>query len=120
MPTSTKGTASRQAQKTALEKYRLCRPLLALCAEDGVAGGRAQTDHGTDGKNEVVNGQAEVEQGHAVGTRRLRDEIGIGQNIAGRAQQTENILRYIFKELLCQIHLGFPFFPEIVIHKAVL
>ena len=115
-----KGHGQQAGAKDGIGEIPLCRPLLALCAEDGVAGGRAQTDHGTDGKNEVVDGQAEVEQGHAVGARRLRDKIGIGQNIAGRAQQTENILRYIFKELLCQIHLGFPFFPEIVIHKAVL
>ena len=115
-----KGHGQQAGAKDGIGEIPLCRPLLALCAEDGVAGGRTQTDHGTDGKNEVVDGQAEVEQGHAVGARRLRDKIGIGQNIAGRAQQTENILRYIFKELLCQIHLGFPFFPEIVIHKAVL
>ena len=101
-------------------KKKTLRPRLALRLQDGVPGGRTQTDHRAEGKDQVVHGQAEVQQGHAVGARRLRDKIGIGQNIAGRAQQTENILRYIFKELLCQIHLGFPFFPEIVIHKAVL
>ena len=61
-------------------------------------------------KIEVVDGQAEVEQGHAVGARRLRDKIGIGQNIARSAQQAKNILRDIFKELFCQIHTLFPFF----------
>ena len=66
--------------------------LVSLRLEDGVAGGRAKADHGADGKDEVVDRQAEVEQGHAVGTRRLRDEIGIGQNVARGAQQAEDIL----------------------------
>ena len=77
---------------------------IALCPEDGVAGSRAKPDHGTNGKDEVVDGQAEVEQGDAIGARRLRDKIGIGQNVARGAQQTENVLRYIFEELLCQVH----------------
>ena len=66
--------------------------LVFLRLEDGIAGGRAQADHGAKRKNKIINGQAEVEQGHAVGTRRLRDEIGIGQNVARGAQQAEDIL----------------------------
>ena len=67
-------------------------PLIVLRLEDGIAGGRAKPDHGADGKDEVVDRQAEVEQGNAVGARRLRDEIGIGQNVARGAQQAEDIL----------------------------
>ena len=80
-------------------------PVLRL--EDGIAGGRAQADHGAKRKNKIINGQAEVEQGHAVGARRLGDEIGVGQNIARCADQTENILRHILEELLCQVHGSF-------------
>ena len=46
----------------------------------------------TGAEDGIVDRQAEVEQGHAVGTRRLRDEIGIGQNVARGAQQAEDIL----------------------------
>ena len=90
----------------ALEKKPL-RPRLALCLQDGVPGGRTQADHRAEGKDQVVHGQAEVQQGHAVGARRLGDEIGVGQNIARCADQTENILRHILEELLCQVHGSF-------------
>ena len=80
------------------------RPRLALRLQDGVPGGRTQTDHRAEGKDQVVHGQAEVQQGHAVGARRLGDEIGVGQNIARCADQTENILRHILEELLRQVH----------------
>ena len=83
------------------------RPRLALCLQDGVPGGRTQADHRAEGKDQVVHGQAEVQQGHAVGARCLGDEIGIGQNIARCADQTENILRHILEELLCQVHGSF-------------
>ena len=86
-------------------------PGILLCLGNGVAGRRAQRDHGANGKNKVVDGQAEVEQGNAVCAGSLRNKIGIGQNIARSAQQAENILRDIFKELFCQIHTLFPFFP---------
>ena len=91
LPTSRNGTLSTQAQKMALEKVALAA-LVSLRLEDGIAGGRAKPDHGADGKDEVVDRQAEVEQGNAVGARRLRDEIGIGQNVARGAQQAEDIL----------------------------
>ena len=84
-------------------------PGIVLRLGNGVAGGRAQRDHGANGKNKVVDGQAEVEQSNAVCTGGLRNKIGIGQNIARGAQQTKNILRDIFKELFCQIHTFFPF-----------
>ena len=83
------------------------RPRLALRLQDGVPGGRTQTDHRAEGKDQVVHGQTEVQQGHAVGARRLRDEIGVGQNITRCADQTENILRHILEELLCQVHGSF-------------
>ena len=66
-------------------------------------------DYIFNGKNKVINGQAEVEQGNTVCTGGLCNKIGIGQNIARSAQQTKNILRDIFKELFCQIHTLFPF-----------
>ena len=53
------------------------RALVALRPEDGVAGGRTEAQHRADGEDEVVDGQTEVEQGDAVGSRRLRDKIGI-------------------------------------------
>lgn len=90
----------------------LLAAVIALGFEDGVAGGRAQADHGADGKDEVIHRQAEVQQGDAVGARRLRDKIGIGQNVARSAKQAEDVLRYIFKELLCQVHQSFPFFHD--------
>ena len=103
-PASMNGMAIRQAQRMALEKYRCAR---ALRLQDGVPGGRTQTDHRAEGKDQVVHGQAEVQQGHAVGARRLGNEIGVGQNIARCADQTENILRHILEELLCQVHGSF-------------
>ena len=90
----------------------LLAPRVALCLEDGITGGRAQADHRADGKDEVIHRQAEVQQGDAVGARRLRDKIGIGQNVARGAQQAKDILRHIFKELLCQVHQSFPFFHD--------
>ena len=83
------------------------RPRLALRLQDGVPGGRTKADHRAEGKDQVVHGQTEVQQGHAVGARRLGDEIGVGQNIARCADQTENILRHILEELLCQVHGSF-------------
>ena len=85
-------------------------PGIVLRLGNGVAGSRAQRDHGANGKNKVINGQAEIEQSNTVCTGGLRNKIGIGQNIARGAQQAKNILRDIFKELFCQSHTLFPFF----------
>ena len=81
------------------------RALVPLRPEDGVAGGRAKAQHRADGKDEVVDGQAEVEQGDAVGARRLRDEIGVRQNVAGCAQKAENVLADIFEILSGKAHV---------------
>ena len=78
--------------------------LVALRPQDGVAGRRTEADHRADGKDEVVDRQTEVQQGHAVGARRLCDEIGVRQNIARSAQQAENVLGYVLKKLLCEVH----------------
>ena len=80
------------------------RPHIPLRPQDGIAGGRAQADHRAEGKDEIIDGQAEVQQGHAVGARRLRNEIGIRQDVARRSQQAENVLGNIFEKLLCQVH----------------
>ena len=80
------------------------RPRIPLRPQDGIAGGRAQADHRAEGKDEIIDGQAEVQQGHAVGARRLRNEIGIRQDVARRSQQAENVLGNIFEKLLCQVH----------------
>ena len=79
-------------------------PLIVLRLEDSIAGGRAQADHGAKRKNKIINGQAEVEHRHAVGAGGLRNKIGIGQNVAGRADQPEDVLRDIFKVLLGDVH----------------
>ena len=81
------------------------RALVPLRPEDGVAGGRAKAQHRADGKDEVVDGQAEVEQGDAVGARRLRDEIGVRQNVAGCAQKAENVLADVFEILSGKAHV---------------
>ena len=47
---------------THLDVYKR-QALVSLRLEDGIAGGRAKADHGADGKDEVVDRQAEVEQG---------------------------------------------------------
>ena len=65
---------------------------------------RSSGEHRADGEDEVVDGQAEVEHGHAVGARSLRNKIGIGQDIAGRAQQAEDILGDVLEVLLCDVH----------------
>ena len=61
-------------------------PGIVLRLGNGVAGSRAQRDHRANGKNKVINGQAEIEQSNAICTGGLRNKIGIGQNIARGAQ----------------------------------
>ena len=61
-------------------------PGIVLRLGNGVAGGRAQRDHGANGKNKVINGQAEIEQSNAVCTGGLCNKIGVGQNIARSTQ----------------------------------
>ena len=59
----------------------------------------------TDGEDEVVDGQAEVQQSHTAGACRLRDEIGIGQDVAGRTQQAEDVLADVFEILFGKAHV---------------
>ena len=59
----------------------------------------------TDGEDEVVDGQAEVQQSHTAGACRLRDEIGIGQDVAGRPQQAEDVLADVFEILFGKAHV---------------
>ena len=61
-----------QAEKMALEKYRCARASPCACRMAyRVAEPRPIED-------QVVDGQAEVEQGHTVGARCLRNEVGVG------------------------------------------
>ena len=61
-------------------------PGIVLRLGNGVAGRRAQRNHGANGKDKVINGQAEIEQGNAVCTGGLCNKIGVGQNIARSTQ----------------------------------
>ena len=65
-----KGDAQHAGTKHSIGEIALAAPV-ALRLQDGVTGGRAKADHGADGKDKVVHRQAEVEQGDAVGARRL-------------------------------------------------
>ena len=47
----------------------------------------------------------QVQQSHAAGACRLRDEVGIGQDVAGRPQQTEDVLADVFEILFGKAHV---------------
>ena len=98
------GQGEHQRPKQGVGEIAL-RPLVALRPEDGVTGGRAEAQHGADGEDEVVDGQTEVQQSHTAGACRLRDEIGIGQDVAGRPQQAEDVLADVFEILFGKAHV---------------
>jgi len=99
-----KGHGQQAGAKDGIGEIPLCRPLLALCAENGVAGAAPRPIMEPMDKNEVVDGQAEVEQGHARGARRPRDKKGsvlqyrfVYDNFREKGKTKMNLTKPFFK-----------------------
>jgi hypothetical protein len=89
---------------------------ISLGSVDGVMGGSADAQHGANVKDQIINGQSQIQGGQTAGAQSVRNKKGVRQDVAGESQGANGVQGGIPSKLAADgmvFHRGDSFLSEL-------